>query len=569
MIMIGFYMTLSFVLISFFFFLALTLFFLIWFNFGVWILELFNSSMMSISFMFDWMSLLFISIVLFISSMIMLYSIEYMSMDYNVDRFIILIFLFVVSMILLLLGSNMVMIMFGWDLLGITSFCLVNYYDNFKSYNSAMLTVLMNRVGDVFMLFSIVWMFSFGSWNFFLFMDYLFNDKVVFFISLFVIIASLTKSAQIPFSAWLPVSMAAPTPVSSLVHSSTLVVAGVYLLIRFSSCFSQSFLNLLLFFSLTTMFVSSVTANFEFDLKKIIAFSTMSQLGFMISIMVLGEVDLAYFHMVTHALFKALMFMCAGYLIHNISGCQDIRYLGGGLMKFPLVYVIMNLSVFSLCGIPFLVGFYSKDLVLEVMSLMNLNFLFIFFYFSSGMTVSYSFRLFFYLNKENFEIGSFFFLSLGELMLKSMLLMSLMVIFIGGVLSWLFFPTPYIICLPLMMKFMINFIILMGIFIGYQFSFYSQGFELIYKSMMSESILFFFIFNLSSLTIFGFNNYFINISNLYMKVLDQGWFENYGSQKIFFNIVSMMNFLQILSLNNLMVFISLVFFFNLLFVGLF
>lgn len=190
--------------------------------------------------------------------------------------------------------------------------------------------------------------------------------------------------------------MAAPTPVSSLVHSSTLVTAGVYLLIRFGN-FNDDLAFFGLLIGLLTMFIAGLGANFEFDLKKIIALSTLRQLGLIISILFLGYPQLAFFHLLTHALFKALLFMCAGNLIHRIRNCQDIRYIGSFISQMPLTISLFRISNLSLCGLPFLSGFYSKDLILEVFSIGYLNlFVYVVFFISVGFTVSYSFRLIYY-----------------------------------------------------------------------------------------------------------------------------------------------------------------------------
>lgn len=179
-------------------------------------------------------------------------------------------------------------------------------------------------------------------------------------------IAAITKRAQIPFSSWLPAAMAAPTPVSALVHSSTLVTAGVYLLIRFRPIFSNYMLNRnLLLLSVLTMFISGLGAIFEYDLKKIIALSTLSQLGLIIRTLCLGIPEFAFFHLLTHALFKSLLFICAGYVIHGMKDCQDIRFIGAITIQRPVLVSYFNVANLALCGMPFLAGFYSKDLILE------------------------------------------------------------------------------------------------------------------------------------------------------------------------------------------------------------
>ncbi|XP_036347091.1 NADH-ubiquinone oxidoreductase chain 5-like [Rhagoletis pomonella] len=183
-----------------------------------------------------------------------------------------------------------------------------------------------------------------------------------------IILADIRKRAQIPFSTWLPAAMAAPTPVSALVHSSTLVTAGVYLLIRFNILLNNSFLGQLL------LLLSGLGANFEFDLKKIIALSTLSQLGLIMRILSIGLYKLAFFHLLTHALFKALLFICAGAIIHNIQNSQDIRLIGALGIYIPLSTSCFNVANLALCGMAFLAGFYSKDIILEIVSLSYINF---------------------------------------------------------------------------------------------------------------------------------------------------------------------------------------------------
>jgi NADH-ubiquinone oxidoreductase chain 5 len=217
-------------------------------------------------------------------------------------------------------------------------------------------------------------------------------------VGIIVVLAAITKRAQIPLSSWLPAAIAAPTPVSALVHSSTLVTAGVYLLIRFNALITDTSIGkFLLLISGLTIFIAGLGANFEFDLKKIIALSTLSQLGLIISILAIGFYKLAFFHLLTHALFKALLFICAGVIIHNIKNSQDIRDIGSLTLHMPLTISCLNVANLALCGFPFLAGFYSKDMVLEMVLISNLNLFSVFlFFFSTGLTVRYSFRLFYY-----------------------------------------------------------------------------------------------------------------------------------------------------------------------------
>nr|QEJ81471.1 NADH dehydrogenase subunit 5 [Diaphanes citrinus] len=510
-------------------------------------LMMLNSSVIYFTLLFDWISLLFMSFVLFISSMVILYSEEYMFNEKNINRFIILIVLFVFSMMMMIISPNLISILLGWDGLGLVSFCLVIFYQNTKSLNAGMITALSNRIGDVAILLSIAWMLNYGSWNFMFYIEYMKNDYSMIIISLLIVLAGFTKSAQIPFSSWLPAAMAAPTPVSSLVHSSTLVTAGVYLLIRFSPCLNNYLIYLMLFISSLTMFMAGLGANFEFDLKKIIALSTLSQLGLMMSILFLGDSNLAFFHLLTHALFKALLFMCAGCMIHNYLNCQDIRFMGSMITIMPLTCSFFNICNFSLCGLPFLSGFYSKDLIFEFFSFSSFNiYVYIIFYISIGLTVSYTIRLCYYLMYNNYNLYSFSNLNdQGFIMLRGMSGLIFLVIFSGSILSWFMFSTPYFICLSFFMKMMTLCMIVFGIFFTLIIKY------LINMNYINITLLFFFssLWNLSSLSTFGINLFPLKMSGLYYKIMDQGWSEYYGVNGLFKLFVKS-SFLMMTLINN-------------------
>nr|QGA73984.1 NADH dehydrogenase subunit 5 [Chrysomela populi] len=515
----------------------------------------FNSISFIAVILLDVMSLLFMSFVFFISSSVILYSEEYMSGDLNLNRFILLVMMFVMSMMFMIVSPNLVFILLGWDGLGLVSYCLVIYYQNIKSFNAGMLTVLSNRIGDVALLMGIAWMLNFGSWNFVFYLEIMKNDFIMKNISYLIMFASLTKSAQMPFSSWLPAAMAAPTPVSSLVHSSTLVTAGVYLLIRFNCVFSCNLMYLLLFISSMTMFMSGLGANFEYDLKKIIALSTLSQLGLMMSILSLGSYKLAFFHLLTHALFKALLFMCAGSIIHNMNNCQDIRYMGSLMNHMPLTCSFFNICNFSLCGLPFLSGFYSKDLIVEVMSMSYLNlYIYMIFYFSIGLTVCYSFRLIYYS-----LTGHFNFVSLNSLNEQNLIMLSSMggliffVVISGSVLMWLLFPSPVFICLPIILKLMALIMIILGLWFGYEVSKFKISFKIKSANYLFVSMFFSTMWNLPVISTLGLNYYPLYLSNLFYKNMDQGWFEYYGGQNLSL-ILHKYSFLQLLSLNHLKIY---------------
>nr|UNO53735.1 NADH dehydrogenase subunit 5 [Ixodes ovatus] len=383
--------------------------------------------------MFDWVSVSFMFVVLFISSMVIIYSDSYMSGDTGKVYFCYMVLLFVLSMLLLIMSPNMLMIMLGWDGLGLVSYCLVIYYQSSNSFNSGMITVLSNRVGDVTILMSVVFLVNYGG------MDMIKVKEILKITGIFILISGMTKSAQIPFSAWLPAAMAAPTPVSSLVHSSTLVTAGIYLLIRFSSLFEYKFYsNFLLILSSMTLFMAGVGANLEMDFKKIIAFSTLSQLGLIMLILSLGKMELAFFHLLVHALFKSMLFLCAGLIIHNLSGIQDIRYLGSFFCFSPLISSCMGLSSLSLFGFPFIGGFYSKDLILEFIYMNIDNMIILFLVISStSLTFMYCMRMLYYLIWKGIFSQSFFSKAVDNKMSIPIYMLSVMVIIFGSFYSWL------------------------------------------------------------------------------------------------------------------------------------
>nr|AIW06368.1 NADH dehydrogenase subunit 5 [Cheilomenes sexmaculata] len=516
----------------------------------------FNSLNMEMLILIDWMSTLFMSFVFFISCMVIYFSKSYMSDEKNLNRFILLVVMFVFSMMLMILSPNLISILLGWDGLGLVSYCLVIYYQNMKSYSAGMLTALSNRIGDVMLLMSIAWMLNFGSWNFILYMEYFYLDFYMQLIGVLVIIASMTKSAQIPFSAWLPAAMAAPTPVSALVHSSTLVTAGVYLLIRFHFLI-MNFNLFLLFIGLMTMFMSGLGANFEYDLKKIIALSTLSQLGLMISILSLGSYNLAFFHLLTHALFKALLFMCAGNFIHLMMNCQDIRFMGGLINKIPLTVVYFNVSNLSLCGIPFFSGFYSKDLMMEFYSMGLLNiFVYLVMYLSLGLTVSYSLRLLYYLmyaNNQFFSLNSV--KEVKDYMIYSMGLMFLIVLFSGSMLMWLILKFPFLVILPFFMKMLVLFIIFISLWLGFEASKLTLTYNLIMMNNMKMFYFFSFMWNLPYISTLGLNFIFLKLGYLQSKFTDQGWSEYLGGEGLFNYLKNSSVLMQYLFKNNLKIFL--------------
>nr|YP_010546423.1 NADH dehydrogenase subunit 5 [Nerita histrio]UYI29939.1 NADH dehydrogenase subunit 5 [Nerita histrio] len=356
--------------------------------------EILSNSSYSITFplILDPISVSFSCVVCLISACVMFFTSSYMSADPFLTRFVWLVMLFVLSMNILVFVPSIISLLLGWDGLGIVSFALVIYYQNMKSLAAGMVTALANRIGDVLLLISIAICANEANWN----MMLIWENSMFPWLCLCIMVGAMTKSAQIPFSAWLPAAMAAPTPVSALVHSSTLVTAGIFILIRFYYLLAAwpLFNFLALFIGTITLLMAGIGANHEHDLKKIIALSTLSQLGVMMLSLGLGAWNLTLFHLYTHALFKALLFLCAGAIIHNNSNVQDIRSFGALAPQMPLTITCLNIANLALCGAPFLSGFYSKDLILETCLYNPTNSVaLILIFLATGMTTAYSIRL--------------------------------------------------------------------------------------------------------------------------------------------------------------------------------
>jgi NADH-ubiquinone oxidoreductase chain 5 len=287
-------------------------------------------------------------------------------------------------MLLLINFTNLWIFIWGWDFLGVVSYILVISYQNQNSRNAGMITVLSNRVGDSFMIIRVSLLTLTGNWN-----SIINNNQNFNILLTAIILTRITKSAQIPFCAWLPAAMAAPTPVSALVHSSTLVTAGVYLVIRFNQ--NNPSLTTLLIGIITTI-LAGINACNGFDFKKLIALSTLSQLGLMFIALGLGNYKLALYHLVTHGLVKALLFLSAGLVIHQTKRNQDLRLITGLMQSLPLTATCIILTRLTLSGLPFMTCFFSKEVII------NQNFIKSFWiivriYIAARLTINYRLRL--------------------------------------------------------------------------------------------------------------------------------------------------------------------------------
>nr|YP_010480555.1 NADH dehydrogenase subunit 5 [Trichomalopsis sarcophagae]UVN15280.1 NADH dehydrogenase subunit 5 [Trichomalopsis sarcophagae] len=507
-----------------------------------WNVIILNSININMFIYMDWVMMMFIFTVLLISSMIMLYCCEYMGHDTNNIRFFFLVFMFIMSMLLMIVSPNMISILIGWDGLGLISYCLVIYYQNVNSFNSGMLTILLNRIGDVTMLMGISMMLIMGDWNF-MFNNVMFNVMFV----VMVMISAFTKSAQYPFSSWLPAAMAAPTPVSSLVHSSTLVTAGVYLLIRFHYLIYKNnmILNIIILVSLITMMMAGFSANFEFDMKKIIAFSTLSQLGLMMLVFAYKNWELSFFHLVIHAMFKSMMFMCSGILIHNMLNYQDIRFIGKFKYYMPMTFSTLMISNLSLCGMPFMSGFFSKDQILEVM-LMGYNnlMIYIFIMISTGLTVSYSMRMIYYLMYKFLNFISMNNIKENKLMNYSMIILMVMSIFYGYLMNFFMFNNIENVYLNFMEKFSIVSICVIFIIIN-KFINKIKDFKFVYYVKYFFGKMWFLYQFIPMIIIFP-----MNFTKMYLINYDKGWSEMFFKESIMMKMNKLNNLDKMIYNNN-------------------
>ena len=350
-----------------------------------------GSSNIELLLLFDLISIIFLIAVLIITSSVIIFRYSYIENEKFFNRFHWLIFLFVCSILILICRQNFITLLFGWDGLGISSYLLVIYYNSRITYNSGMVTALSNRVGDALILILIGILLSSGSWNS-VWIKFYFEFK---YVGLLLILSACTKRAQVPFSAWLPAAIAAPTPVSALVHSSTLVTAGVYLIIRHSwmiECFSWS--KFLLIIGVLTIIGARISALFEKDIKKVVALSTLSQLGVMIISLGMNLQITAMLHLLIHAFFKAIIFISVGQIIHNFNNFQLLTFTGCSFFSRPFLLITFISASISLRGVPFAAAFFSKEPIINILLSDNYNLLgYLFIIIGALITVIYRIRV--------------------------------------------------------------------------------------------------------------------------------------------------------------------------------
>ena len=575
---------LSFIISLFFFFDILTTGVNYKITLGSWV----NIGYLNVnwSFLFDSLTAIMLIVVTFISSLVHLYSTEYMEYDPHLSRFMSYLSLFTFFMLILVTADNFLQMFVGWEGVGLSSYLLINFwYTRIQANKAAIKAMLINRIGDFALLIAIFIIFyTFKSLNYDVIFGSVFEvtyyivtiKNISFssldFICLLLFIGAMGKSAQLGLHIWLPDAMEGPTPVSALIHAATMVTAGIFLISRCSYLFELSpmVLNLIIIVGSSTAFAAATIGLFQNDIKKVIAYSTCSQLGYMVFACGLSTYEVGLFHLSNHAFFKALLFLSAGSVIHAVNDEQDMRKMGGLQKILPLSYAMILIGSLALMGFPFLTGFYSKDVILEV-AYAKYNFIAHYAYFlgtiAAFCTAFYSIRLLYlvFLSQPNGNrviiknahepswkmalplcLLCFFSINIGYLSKE---------IFIGfGTDFWgsalFILPSNYILIdsefIPVFFKIMP----LVFTFLGSILSFilYSYGLNCFFDLKLTKNLLYIFITNLNRKWFFD-RIYTQFITQGFLKgayffsyqIIDRGYVEQFGPYGIVQNIKSLTN----------------------------
>lgn len=525
----------------------ISIFFWTWFNSILYNIQ--------ISFNFNTLNITMLLMISIIASIIFYYSIYYMEQDPNLNLFWAYITLFEFLMYILVTSENFLTLFIGWEGIGICSYLLIGFWSTrLAATKAAIKAVIINAIGDVCLLTAMALCLKIYQTLDFIIIKLLIpklnNETILCFsysisgltlINYCILIAITSKSAQIGLHIWLSDAMEGPTPVSALIHAATMVTAGIYLLIKFSIIFelNMKIFNFIWFLGCLTSLLSSLIAITQNDIKKIIAFSTCSQLGYMLFACGLSSYNAAFFHLITHAFYKALLFLTAGTIIHTLAGEQDIRKMGSLYQKTPLIFVFFFFGSLSLMGFPFLSGFYSKELILEISQSVRLNntliYLgFIFSTITAGITSFYSIRILFLVFWTKTTIKPQIWKNIHDInlgMTISLTILFLGTIFIGFLVKDLFLGIGSFFLQEIIYINLKNFSLINAEFINF---FYKQiplscsliGIGLSLCWFLTRTISIYFLFFLNTLKFYNFYNLLTNklffdtlFNNLIKKIL--------------------------------------------------
>ncbi|QLK13727.1 NADH-quinone oxidoreductase subunit L [Candidatus Profftella armatura] len=392
------------------------------YNYNLYTLLTFYNIKLEIGFLIDYLTVLMMCIITFISLIVHIYSTYYMKKDSGYNRFFSYISFFTFSMLLLVMSNNLFQLFLGWEIVGMASYLLIGFwYDKPLAITANLKAFLINRIGDIGLILGICLLFNYiGSMNYIKIFSCSINIAhlnlpntncmLITIICICLFIGAMAKSAQFPLHTWLPDSMEGPTPASALIHAATMVTAGIFMITRMSPLFelSNTALSIILFIGAITAFFMGLLGIIQNDIKRIIAYSTLSQLGYMTVGLGVSAYTVSIFHLMTHAFFKALLFLSAGSIIINMKHNQDIRNMGGLYKYMPITCITSLIGLLSLVGAPFFSGFYSKDSIINATYFSQITgskFAYFLLLISVFITSFYSFRMYFliFFGKENFK----------------------------------------------------------------------------------------------------------------------------------------------------------------------
>ena len=514
------------------------------------------------SFFFDKLSTFLLLLIIFISLLVHFFALDYLNEDPHLPRFLMLLTFFTIFMELLVTSGNIIQFFFGWEGVGLMSYLLINFwFTRYGATNSGLMAIIYNRVGDSGLLLGITLIcFVLETTDFislFVMTQFLGQVQIQIFSSyfyfldvlvVFLFLGVIGKSAQIFLESWLASAMEGPTPVSSLLHASTMIVSGVFLLQRFQSYVLSSLFGLIIisFVGALTAFFAGTVGLVAVDLKRIIAYSTCSQMGYLVFCVGIGNTNVSLFHLFNHAFFKCLLFVAAGTIIHALMNEQDLRNMGGLFKLLPFPFILILIASFSLMGLPFLSGYYSKEKILEYSFYIYNNSNFFAFWlgsFSAFLTSIYSMRLIFlgFFNYPNNFKGYY---QKMHTNLKSYLNIVLLLLGFGSIFSgfifedliiglgsdWLLFTSNnlnvYNINLhfgQLYLNFVAFYYTCLGIFISFIVSYYYKEFNLFFLSIYLKTNKFFSISFFKYLYLFLGKRWFLNLA-----------YNRYGASVVFF-----------------------------------